>query len=209
MTPASSSDSRTQAPRGLMAFLSRPITLFPPGLSQTPARLLADAALPAPITRLIALVTRRTRLWPREKLDVTRELIAHFRDGIEAGRSPDDLVRDFGVPADAARLIRRAKKRCRPVAWRAMRRTLQAALLFLALVAVVYTIAAVRAFTSHPTIARNYLEELNAPIAKVPDSDRAWPLYRAAYLALPGAPQGTRRGLPEHRAFGPALAPRP
>ncbi|MFO0834959.1 MAG: hypothetical protein U0638_08320 [Phycisphaerales bacterium] len=189
MTPASSSDSGAQAPRGLMAFLSRPITLFPPGLSQTPARLLADAALPAPIAGLIAEVTRRTRLWPREKLDVTRELIAHFRDGIEAGRSPDDLVRDFGVPADAARLIRRAKKRCRPVAWRAMRRTLQAALLFLALVAVVYTFAAVRAFTSHPTIARNYLEELNAPIAQVPDSDRAWPLYRAAYLALPALPK--------------------
>lgn len=196
MTPATSSDSGTQAPRGLMAFLSRPITLFPPGLSQTPARLLADAALPAPITSLIAQVTRRTRLWPREKLDVTRELIAHFRDGLEAGRSPEDLVRDFGVPADAARLIRRAKKRCRPVAWRAMRRTLQAALLFLALVAVVYTFAAVRAFTSHPTIARNYLEELNAPIAKVPDSDRAWPLYRAAYLALPALPKDLAADFP-------------
>lgn len=196
MTPASSSDSGNPAPRGLMAFLSRPITLFPPGLSHTPAKLLAEAALPAPLSALIELIARRTRLWPREKLDVTRELIAHFRDGLEAGRAPEDLAREFGDPADAARLIRRAKKRCRPVAWRAMRRTLQAALLFLALVAVVYTFAAVRAFTSHPTIARNYLEELNAPIDKVPDGDRVWPLYRAAYLALPALPKDLAADFP-------------
>ena len=112
MTSARSHDGPTSAaPRGLMAFLSRPITLFPPGLSHTPAKLLSEAALPAPIADLIQHITRRTRLWPREKLDVTRELIAHFRDGVDAGHAPDELVRDFGEPADAARLIRRAKKR--------------------------------------------------------------------------------------------------
>lgn len=190
MTPANSHEGpSTAAPRGLMAFLSRPITLFPPGLSQTPAKLLNQAALPAPITDLIQHVTRRTRLWPRERLDVTRELIAHFRDGVEAGHPPDDLVRAFGEPAHAARLIRRAKKRCRPAAWRAAVRTLQAALLLFAVIAAVYSFAAARAFISHPTIARNFLDELNAPIVKLPDSDRAWPLYRAAYLALPPLPK--------------------
>ncbi len=190
MTRANSHEgATTAASRGLMAFLSRPITLFPPGLPHTPADLLSDAALPAPISDLIQHVTRRTRLWPRERLDVTRELIAHFRDGVEAGRAPDELVRDFGAPADAARLIRRAKRRCRPAAWRAAVRTLQAALLLFALIAAVYSFAAARAFMSHPTIARNYLDELNAPIVKLPDSDRAWPLYRAAYLALPPLPE--------------------
>ena len=196
MTPASPRDSGAPAPGGVMAFLSRPITLFPPGLSHTPTKLLADTALPAPITSLIARVARLTRLWPGEKLDVTRELIAHFRDGIEAGRSPEDLAREFGDPVDAARLIRRAKKRCRPVAWRAMRRTLQVALLLFSLVAAIYSFAAARAFMSHPTIARNYLDELNAPIARVPDSDRAWPLYRAAYLALPALPKDLAADFP-------------
>lgn len=198
MTPANSREGpTTAAPRGLMAFLSRPITLFPPGLSHTPADLLNDAALPAPITDLIQHVTRRSRLWPREKLDVTRELIAHFRDALETGHPPDELVRDFGEPADAARLIRRAKKRCRPAAWRAAVRTLQAALLLFALTAAVYSFAAARAFMSHPTIARNYLDELNAPIVKLPDSDRAWPLYRAAYLALPPLPKELAKDFPD------------
>lgn len=197
MTPANSHEGpTTAASRGLMAFLSRPITIFPPGLSHSPAELLSQAALPALITDLIQHVTRRTRLWPREKLDVTRELIAHFRDGVEAGHPPDELVRDFGAPADAARLIRRAKKRCRPAAWRAAVRTLQTALLVLALTAAVYSFAAVRAFTSHPTIARNFLEELNAPIAKLADTDRAWPLYRAAYLALPPLPRELTQDFP-------------
>lgn len=198
MTPADSREGpTTPAPHGLMAFLSRPITLFPPGLSYTPDKLLNQASLPGPITDLIQHVTRRTRLWPREKLDVTRELIAHFRDGVEAGHAPDDLVRDFGEPAHAARLIRRAKKRCRPAAWRAAVRTLQAALLLFAVIAAVYSFAAARAFMSHPTIARNFLDELNAPIAKLPDSDRAWPLYRAAYLALPALPKELEDDFPD------------
>ncbi|MBL8761433.1 MAG: hypothetical protein JNL50_09045, partial [Phycisphaerae bacterium] len=108
-----------------------------------------------------------------------------------------ELVRDFGEPADAARLIRRAKKRCRPAAWRAAVRTLQAALLLLALAAAVYSFAAARAFMSHPTIARNYLDELNAPIEALPDSDRAWPLYREAYLALPTLPKDLAKDFPD------------
>ena len=41
-------------------------------------------------------VVKRTRLWRREKIEVTYELIAHFLDGIEAGTPIDELIENFG-----------------------------------------------------------------------------------------------------------------
>ena len=70
---------------------------------------IAAANLPLPISRLIYTVSRRTRLWRGEKSDVARELIAHFSDGLAAGRAADELAKDFGPVEQSARLIRRAK----------------------------------------------------------------------------------------------------
>jgi hypothetical protein len=86
-------------------------------------RPIEEAALPTPIGPLIERVVRKTRLWRLEKLDVTAELIGHFADGIASGSSPDDLVRLFGNEARAAQLIRRAKRRNRPLYWRALHAT--------------------------------------------------------------------------------------
>jgi len=36
--------------------------------------------------------------------------------------------------------------------------------------------------TSKPTISRDFIAELNAPLAGVPEEDRAWPLYKKAVL---------------------------
>ncbi|MFG0259215.1 MAG: hypothetical protein ACF8LK_02590, partial [Phycisphaerales bacterium JB041] len=80
---------------------------------------LARADLPAPVTSLITAVVRRSRLWRLERADLARELIAHFADALAAGTPEDHAVRDFGDTAQAARLIRRAKKRGRHWSYRA------------------------------------------------------------------------------------------
>ncbi len=50
---------------------------------------------------------------------------------------------------------------------------------------IVYAVLAVRFYTGRPKIARNFSAELNAAFAHVPESERAWPVYREALLRLP------------------------
>lgn len=153
-------------------------------------RLIEEAAFPVELAGLITDVIQRTRLWRLEKAEVARELIAHFRDGLAGGADPSKLIADFGATAQAAKLIRRAKKRNRPWAWRAMIKTRNAcALLIVGLVAL-YGLLALRYFTGRPTIARDFLAELNAPALAVPEHDRAWPLYREAFFKLAPRPEG-------------------
>lgn len=77
----------------------------------------AHAGLPVEIEKVVTQVVRRSRLWRRERVDVAEELIAHFQDGLAAGRTVEALLRAFGDPLTAAKLIRRAKKRNRSWAW--------------------------------------------------------------------------------------------
>ena len=128
--------------------------------------------LPQPIRDLVLHITRRTRLWRREKADVAMELLAHFTDGIAAEETPDNLINSFGDPIAAAKLIRRAKIRNRPLAWHALKwatRGFAALLLFYAGAAVVY-------FVGRPTPNVDYIAQMNARIADVPMEDRGWPL---------------------------------
>ena len=78
--------------------------------------LLADANLPEPLPQLVRQVVRRTRLFRLEKVAVAEELIAHFLDGLEAGRCAGELATSFGDPVQTARLIGRGKRRNRPLA---------------------------------------------------------------------------------------------
>ncbi|MCC6580634.1 MAG: hypothetical protein IT440_09340 [Phycisphaeraceae bacterium] len=111
---------------------------------------------------------------------MAEELIAHFADGLESGVAAETLVRDFGDARLAARLIRRAKVRQRPALWHLWR------LMVWGYVAVVvlYGLLAVRFYLSKPTIAVDYLAKFNAPAKAVPESDRAWPLYRQALTEM-------------------------
>src|SRR5687767_12453383 len=73
--------------------------------------------LPAPAKDLVLRVVKRTRLWLSEKVEVADELLSHFADGIESGTSVGTLIEKFGDERQAAKLIRRAKKRNRPLPW--------------------------------------------------------------------------------------------
>lgn len=146
--------------------------------------LIRRAPLPESHRALIGRVVKRTRLWRRERADVARELIAHFADGLEAGSRAEELIRSFGDEKRAAKLIRRGKRRNRPLIWHAWRRGWQGMGCVLLLIVAVYLYYGVQVWTATPTIRRNYVEELNAPLLALRDEDRGWPLVRLAALDL-------------------------
>jgi hypothetical protein len=148
-----------------------------------------DAGLPSSVAQLVLDVTRRTRLRRREKVDVARELVAHFRDGLDSGATGDTLTGVFGNPVQAARLIRRAKKRNRSLLWHAWVNTWKTISAVLLLCIVLYGVLAARYWMGRPSIKRNIAAELNAATLATPESERAWPVYRRAYLALPVMPE--------------------
>jgi len=141
--------------------------------------LIDTEALPGFISDLIRNVVRRTKLWPREKLDVAEELIAHFADGLEAGHTAEELVRDFGNQKHAAKLIRRGKLRNRPIWWQLQKRCRQVLLILTGL----YVLAGVWLMDAKLTVSVDYLEEVNPVAVPGDDAEVAWPLYRKAFIA--------------------------
>jgi len=147
-------------------------------------QLLASSTLPETLRRLVAVVVRRTRLRRLERMDVARELVEHFEDGIEAGASADELAADFGDPRVAATLIRRGMKRKRSWFERAVRRTaLVASLLFAGFVAI-YLVFAVRHWNQPVRIDVDYVAKIRAESAGASPEERGWPEIRAAMTEL-------------------------
>jgi hypothetical protein len=146
----------------------------------TIASIVTEAGLPAELAAIVEQVVRATRLWSSERRDVARELAAHFRDGLEAGASASDLRDQFGDVATIAKLIRRARIRCRSVVWHAWRYGLAG----LALLLLAYSGLIVRFALSYPTISRNFLKEQNDLVRSTPEDQRAWPIQRTALKQL-------------------------
>ena len=154
--------------------------------------IIAAAELPGDVAETITQVVRDTRLWRIEKVDVARELVAHFQDGIDARRTAEELIDSFGATKQAAQLIRRAKKRNRPLVWHTWRwgcRTM-------ATIFAVYVLIGLYLLIGSPSVTTDYLARANQNANQLPDSERAWPLYRQAMAALDliQAPEWTRRG---------------
>jgi hypothetical protein len=142
--------------------------------------IVALANLPPELTAAVQQVVSRSRLWRSEKVDVAAELVAHFQDGLEAGRTSADLLQSFGDPVAAALLIRRAKRRNRSMLWTIWHYGwMSLAGLFL-----LYVIAGLWMATRHPTVKVDYLANFNKPAQAVPENERAWPLYRDALLGM-------------------------
>ncbi len=150
----------------------------------SPTEITRNAALPARLTSLVLAVSGKRGFWKHERTEIARELCGHFLDGLEAGRTADELAATFGEPGRTARLMLRAKRRNRPLAWRAAMMSVRVLLIFFCAVILVYGVLAARFWSGAPTLARNYLKEFNAPIAAIPPGDRAWPEYRAVVMAM-------------------------
>lgn len=150
-------------------------------------------SLPLSVTEFLDTLLNKIRYRRKVRQDVRAELVAHFEDELkdcatdqEKQKKAEQLIANFGDLKLLAVLIRRAKKRCRPL-WRTVvARTFQAVgVLFLCLV--VYT---VWFSCGEPTIRVDYVamfNRMNQP--KVLERDNAWPNYeKAISLYIPQLP---------------------
>jgi hypothetical protein len=174
-------------------------------------QLITSSGLPDSLADAARGVVRRTRLWRQERVDVARELVAHFQDGLDAGRTAEQLLESFGNSRSAAQLIRRAKKRGRPWWWQAARCLVWS----LAALFLVYLVSGLYLAFGRPQIRTDYLAIVNERAFAVPDAERAWPLYRQAFQAMDihaGLPYQSQEQLakytnirPEDESWGDAL----
>ncbi|MCH9023186.1 MAG: hypothetical protein IID32_10545, partial [Planctomycetes bacterium] len=111
--------------------------------------------------------------------DVKTELTDHFTDAISDCKTDEEkdtlaqtLIEQFGDPKLLAQLIRRAKKRCRPIWKKTLIRTAQATAALL-LFFCFYTWWFV---TGNPNVAIDYVARLNQMVQpQVPGNQNAWP----------------------------------
>lgn len=142
----------------------------------------AQFDLPPPCMQLVDTVVRSSRLWPWEKLEVRAELESHFAEAVTAmvedGMDENECIKsaceEFGDAKLAARLIRRAKRRNRPMIWKIASAV--------TIVLVVSSVAAAGilgwlAF-GEPNPQTDYVQILNDPIETIPTEQRSWPILR-------------------------------
>jgi len=142
------------------------------------------AKLPGCAAEFIRLVIKKMRYRKKVRADVMAELIAHFEDGLndcaageEKERKAQELVAEFGDAKLLGVLLRRAKKRCRPL-WRTVAaRTFQAAAVLI-LFLIVY---AVWFLSGKAVIDTDYVARANEIVRPVADESlNAASLYNKA-----------------------------
>jgi len=141
--------------------------------------------LPVSVTDFIAEVIKKMRYRRRVRRDVELELIYYFNDATSDCQTTQGkdtlaqtLIEQFGNPRFLAKLIRRAKKRCRPIWKKTLIRTAQAtAALFLFLCLYTWWF-----LTGKPNVTIDYVDRLNQ-IARTqaPDNQNAWTHYQNAF----------------------------
>jgi putative ABC transport system permease protein len=76
-------------------------------------RLLNQARIPEEVRGYLRAVMDISRLNRTARLEVLRELVAHFEDGLAAGRTAEDLLEEFGDGRLVGTLIRRSRRETR------------------------------------------------------------------------------------------------
>jgi hypothetical protein len=148
--------------------------------------------LPACVIEYVRLVIRKMGYSRAARREVRQELIDHFADALAGWPAEDrqkraeQLIAEFGDAKLLATLIRRGKKRCRPVWLKAMIRSGQGFLLLVAL----FGLYSVWFVLGRPTISADYLATLNEQVhPKVGRAENAWPLYESAIRAYVEPPR--------------------
>jgi hypothetical protein len=144
--------------------------------------LLDAVTLPEPVDAVIRTTIARTKLWRDERAQVTRELIAHAQDALDAGRDPKQVADTFGDPRRVARLLRRSMKRKRPLSWQLYRFSRRAVGVMFLVLFVVYIAVVVRFYSSEPDIKVDYAAMLNDRYAHYPQDQLSWPVIMEASL---------------------------
>jgi hypothetical protein len=140
--------------------------------------------LPVAAVDFIRLVVKKMRYRRNVQDDVQAELASHFEDELNSIKADDEreqkakqLVNGFGDAKMLAVLLRRAKKRCRPL-WRTVvaRAFQTVGVLFICLVLYI-----VWFLTGKPVVTTDYISELNNMVRPVADESlNATPLYNKA-----------------------------
>jgi hypothetical protein len=148
--------------------------------------------LPDCVADFIKLVIKKMRYRRKVRQDVQAELAAHFEDelkdyatGEEKEQKAQNLITEFGDAKLLAVLLRRAKKRCRPLWKKVLVRGLQVfSIIFLYLL-----ICSSPLIIGRPTISVNYADWLTEFIrADRDEADNARPYYEKAmelYVEMP------------------------
>ena len=140
--------------------------------------------LPTCAEEYIKLIVKKMRYRRKVRRDVQEELTAHFADELKDCKTDEDrqqkakeLIAGFGDLTLLAVLLRRAKKRCRPL-WRTVVvRSFQA----LGIIIFYFFICFIPLFVGRPTISVNYVDWLNELVKGSRDeADNARPYYEKA-----------------------------
>ena len=120
--------------------------------------------LPESAKDFITLVIKKMRYRKKVRDEVMAELIAHFEDELQSCATDEEkeqkakkLIADFGDVKLLAVLLRRAKKRCRPLWRKALIRSFQA----LGIIVLYILICFGRLGIGTPDISVNYIDWLN------------------------------------------------
>ncbi len=149
--------------------------------------------LPSCAEEYIKLIVKKMRYRRKVRQDVQEELTAHFEDELkDCGTEEDkeqkakEVIAGFGDVKMLAVLLRRAKKRCRPL-WRtAIVRSFQV----LGILVLYCCVCFVPLLVGRPTISVNYVDWLNELVRSGRDeADNARPFYEKAIKLYVKNPQ--------------------
>jgi hypothetical protein len=151
--------------------------------------------LPACASRFIKLVVKKMRYRKKVRAEVMAELATHFdgalkncKSGGDREKTAEKLIAEFGDVKLLAVLLRRAKKRCRPLWRKVLVRSSQA----LAIIVLYIIFVGVYLGTGTPNISVNYVDWLNDLVSEggsevqnaKPYYDKAAELYVECPTAL-------------------------
>ncbi|MHC4624280.1 MAG: hypothetical protein ACYS4W_10305 [Planctomycetota bacterium] len=149
--------------------------------------------LPVNVAEFIKLIVRKMRYRREVRADVAAELAGHFEDALKDCKTNDErdrrarkLIADFGDVKLLGVLLRRAKKRCRPL-WRTI---VARAFQTVGALILCFVLYCVYISLGEPTISVNYVEQATRLARPVVDEDlNAGPLYQKAIAAYREPPQ--------------------
>ena len=136
--------------------------------------MISRSGLPDRVTSLVFRVVSESRLSRSEKKQITKELLAHFEDGNERGKTFSTLIEDFGDATTVAALIRISKLRNRSMMSKLFRGSMWASLAGL----VGYIGLAAFFHMEVPNVSVDYSNELNLAATSAAEEDKAWNVYR-------------------------------
>ncbi|MBN2455292.1 MAG: hypothetical protein JXB29_01950 [Sedimentisphaerales bacterium] len=140
--------------------------------------------LPAGCDEFVKLILRNMRYRREVRADVGTELAGHFEDKLKDCKSDQErqekvqqLIENFGDAKLLGVLLRRAKKRCRPL-WRTIVARMTQAIVIIFVCLIFYI---VWFFSGKPSVTTDYIAELNRLVQpEAAESMNAAPLYHKA-----------------------------